>query len=409
MNSENIRGAIEVLLRWLREKGYADNTIAFYRSRCNAILAHAEQAGTELKLEDFRDWVDSYTEGKSNSIVCCMHRALVMLDCIIEDMPLPQGNVGGISPLTLHDNKLAEAVATFKDMLLKRDLEKSTVRFSVYCANHFSSYLERHGIVSIAEITKKHVSGYLLFSGQGFESSTKKAMVYRLKQFLEYLHVERLTGENLALCVPTDFAIRKKLVSILPDDAQNALLKWSGGFSSIRQARDYAICMLAFRLMLRKSDIVLLKLADIDWRGKKISITQKKTKVPLVLPLPDDVGNTLAEYILDFRPESKYNEVFLSVAFPIRPLNSLDECLGSVLRWCGYTDKYEGHGVHILRRTGASNLLRAGVSTDKISIMLGHQSISAVDPYLSMDEKRMLLCCGDFKIPGYARRYPNEV
>jgi site-specific recombinase XerD len=408
MSTENIRDAIEVLLRWLRENSYSDNTIAFYRSRCKAVLEHAEQTGTEVVLKNLADWADSHTEGKSNSIACCMRRVLVMLDCIVEDKPLPQGNVGGISPLTLHDSKFAETVGAFRDTLLKRDLASSTVRFSVYCANHFLSHLESHSSVSIAEITKKHVTEYLLFNGQGFESSTKRAMVYRLKQFLEYLYAERLSGENLALCVSTDFAIRKKLVSILPDDAQKALLEWSGGFSSARQARDYAICMLAFRLMLRQSDIISLKLADIDWNDKKISIIQKKTKLPLVLPLPDDVGNALAEYILDFRQESEFDEVFLRTAFPIRPLNSLVECLGSALRWCGYTGDYEGHGVHVLRRTGASNLLRAGVSTDKISILLGHQNISTVDPYLSMDEKRMLLCCGDFRIPGF-RRSPNEV
>jgi site-specific recombinase XerD len=50
----------------------------------------------------------------------------------------------------------------------------------------------------------------------------------------------------------------------------------------------------------------------------------------------------------------------------------------------------------LLRRTGASNLLRVGTSVDMISIMLGHQDVSTVDPYLSLDEERMLLCCGNF-------------
>ena len=58
---------------------------------------------------------------------------------------------------------------------------------------------------------------------------------------------------NLVLCVSTDYAIKKELVTILPDDAQKALLGWKGGFSSVRQARDYAICMLAFRLMLNEN------------------------------------------------------------------------------------------------------------------------------------------------------------
>ena len=82
--------------------------------------------------------------------------------------------------------------------------------------------------------------------------------------------------------------------------------------------------------------------------------------------------------------------------------------VGSILRTLYHLTYHRIMVTPVLRRTGASNLLRAGVSTDKISIMLGHQNISTVDPYLSMDEKRMLLCCGDFKIPGF-RRSPNEV
>jgi site-specific recombinase XerD len=68
-----------------------------------------------------------------------------------------------------------------------------------------------------------------------------------------------------------------------------------------------------------------------------------------------------------------------------------------VLRLCGYAKKPENNGLHLLRRTGASNLLKAGTSADMISVMLGHQNVSTVDPYLSMDEKRMLLCCGNFE------------
>jgi len=408
MNAENIKDAAEILHSWLRDNGYTDNTIAFYRSRCKAVLAHAEEEKTAFNLEDYMDWADEHTKGKSNSIVCCMRRVLVMLDCIIRDIPLPQGNICSITPLTLNNRKFGETVGEFRETLIKRELETSTIRFSVYCVNHFLCHLERQGIAFLDEVTRKHIADYLLFNGQGFERSTKRAMVYRLKQFLEYLFVERLSGENLALCVSTDYAIRKKLVSVLPDDAQKALLEWNGGFSSARQARDYAMCMLALRLMLRKSDIISLKLSDIDWPDKKISIVQKKTKMPLELPLPDDVGNALAEYILDFRPDSEHDEVFLSAAFPTRPVRSVVKCLGSVLRWCGYSDSYEGFGLHILRKTGASNLLRAGVSADMISIMLGHQNVSTVDPYLSMDEKRMLLCCGDFNIAGF-RRFPNEV
>jgi len=401
MNPEKIKMAVDTLLSDLCDSGYRANTIAFYRSRCNAIIAHAEQEGVESSLEAFLAWADQFSEGKSNTIRCCMKRALVMLDCIISSVPLPDGNVCSIAPLAVKDPEFAGTISAFKKSLQKRGQEENTVKFSIYCATHFFSYVENLGIDAIAEITGKHVTDYQMLGFQGYAGSTKRAMAYRLKQLFEYLNSETLTAGNLALCISTDYAIRKKIVTVLPEDAQKAMIENMHGFSSAKQARDYAICMLAFRLMLRASDIAGLKLKDIDWVGEKITIVQKKTKMPLVLPLTGDVGNALAEYILEYRPQSDYEEVFLQAAFPVKPVTKLDRCLGSVLCQCGYFDKYERLGMHVLRRTGASNLLKAGVPVDMISTMLGHQNASTVDPYLSTDEKRMLLCCGDFKIPGF--------
>ena len=44
------------------------------------------------------------------------------------------------------------------------------------------------------------------------------------------------------------------------------------------------------RLGLRIGDMLNLTMNDIDWENKLISIIQGKTKEPLTLPLPDDVG-----------------------------------------------------------------------------------------------------------------------
>jgi len=396
MTTKNIYDATKYLLQWLKDNGYSKNTIAFYRGRCNAILAHAEQDNIEFNLESFLNWAGRHTENKVNSIQCCMRKTLVILDCIINGKPIPQKNSTFVSPLKLFNCEFTETVDTFFRHLQKRCLEKNTIRFSIHCANHFFSHMEKCSVKSVTEITGKHIADYFTYGMQGLENSTIRAMAYRLRQLLKYLVAEKLSSEDLSLYVFTNFAIRKKVVTVLPDDAQKALTEWIGSFSSVRHARDHAICMLALRLMLRKSDIFRLKLSDIDWDNRKITIIQKKNKLPLTLPLTDDVGNSLAIYILDFRPKSEHEEVFLTASFPVRPITSLNDCPRLVLRQCGYTKKLENHNIHLLRRTGASNLLKAGTSVDMISIMLGHQNVSTVDPYLSIDEKRMLLCCGNF-------------
>ena len=67
-------------------------------------------------------------------------------------------------------------------------------------------------------------------------------------------------------------------------------------------------------------------------------------------------------------------------------------------------DKIPKDGLHILRRTGASRMLRSGVPLNTISTILGHVSESAVQHYLTTDEENMRKCSiGLSQIP-YAGR-----
>ncbi len=139
----------------------------------------------------------------------------------------------------------------------------------------------------------------------------------------------------------------------------------------------------SLRLGLRKSDIYKLKLTEIDWGKQQISLVQKKTRQPLVLPLPQDVGNAIADYILNFRPDFPAAFVFIALRAPYREIigrDILEEKLGSALPSKGY---------HILRRTCATYLLNNGIGAKTIIDILGHKDPSSLDCYLSLDKSKM--------------------
>ena len=75
--------------------------------------------------------------------------------------------------------------------------------------------------------------------------------------------------------------------------------------------REPRIFLLAVRTGMRASDISGLKLSDICWTEKTIRVVQKKTKVTLLLPLPIDAGNAIADYILHSRPRTDNPYVFV--------------------------------------------------------------------------------------------------
>jgi len=67
---------------------------------------------------------------------------------------------------------------------------------------------------------------------------------------------------------------------------------------------------------LRACDIINLRLADIDWRGRSAGIVQQKTNNPLTVPLTDLLVGRLADYVLDQRPDSPDDHVFLRSVAP---------------------------------------------------------------------------------------------
>src|SRR6476620_3596448 len=80
--------------------------------------------------------------------------------------------------------------------------------------------------------------------------------------------------------------------------------------------RDLAIVQLAVSTGLRCGDIVGLQLRSIDWRRDEIRIVQRKTSVPLALPLAVEAGNAVVDYVLNARPVSDEPEVFLRAYAP---------------------------------------------------------------------------------------------
>ena len=92
--------------------------------------------------------------------------------------------------------------------------------------------------------------------------------------------------------------------------------------SGMLTKRDTAICRLLLETGLRGIDVCSLKLKNIDWERDCISIIQNKTKKALILPLRASYGNDIADYILNERPLSGSDHVFLKTFAPFGHLGT---------------------------------------------------------------------------------------
>jgi integrase len=199
-------------------------------------------------------------------------------------------------------------------------------------------------------------------------------------------------AQTLEFAFATEKAPRVSIVTTLSEQQVNSFKVFCENSRSPSELRSAAMATLALRMGLRSTDICNLCLSDISWKSRTISILQQKTGVPLTLPFPTEVGNLLARYILEGRPRCDEPNIFISLKHPYTKLTKKC-CYNSSLGILGRKESVaDVRGLHVARRTFASNLLRAGNPVSTISFTLGHTDESSVDEYLATDDLRMRQC-----------------
>ena len=139
--------------------------------------------------------------------------------------------------------------------------------------------------------------------------------------FFRYLRHCGEIDTDLAGCVPRvpDYSF-SAVPKFLPAGSVAKILRCTDR-SIPRGRRDYAILMLLARFGLRTSEIVRLDLEDVDWELGQITIRGKGGRWSK-LPLPPDVGQSLAAYLQHDRPRCSTRRLFVTQRAPITGLST---------------------------------------------------------------------------------------
>lgn len=212
-----------------------------------------------------------------------------------------------------------------------------------------------------------------------------------IRRFLVFLEdTGYIENRYLHLCIDPGCAPGEKLVDILTKDQTRRIEQYRKLYERPIELRRAAMVMTGIKMGLRASDVVNLKLTDIDWENRCISIIQEKTKTSLILPMPVSAGNAIYKYIRFGRPDTDSVFVFVRHKAPYGKL-SIKTC--TIALWSILPERKGVYGgFHVTRRTFATNILRNGAGAGRIMDALGHTDPTSVMKYLSMDEDRMRLC-----------------
>jgi len=149
--------------------------------------------------------------------------------------------------------------------------------------------------------------------------------------------------------------------------------------------RDRAVLLLIATLGLRRKEVCELHIHDIAWRADEIRLRRTKTRRERALPLTEEVGAALADYVLHERPQLRLPHMFLSSRAPRGPLtpHAIGDIVCRHLRRAGI--QAPSYGAHLLRHSLATRLVNEAVPLKHIADLLGHTSIDTTAIYAKVD------------------------
>src|SRR5258708_26379186 len=140
--------------------------------------------------------------------------------------------------------------------------------------------------------------------------------------------------------------------------------------------RDRVVLLLFAVYGLRAGEVERIRLEDVDWERKTLTIPRTKQRQARVCPLIDSLADAIARYIREARPETHYHELFLRYRAPHRPFRH-----GGMYRIVRRRLDHLGiscprPGPHGLRHACATHLLAQGFTLTEIGEHLGFHNYS---------------------------------
>jgi len=232
----------------------------------------------------------------------------------------------------------------------------------------------------------RNLRQFVLDKSQQSGWASARKSICAIRMFLRFLISQGRCPASLYASVPTLAHWRLSALPryLQPDQVEQVIA--SPNLTTSLGRRNRAILLLLARLGLRAGDIVQLRLGDLDWREGMICVSGKG-RHQAVLPLTQEVGDALAAYIKDHRPQADTDAVFVRSFAPYRAFNastSVSAIVARAMRRVGINCSKRG-AAHILRHSVASSMLRQGVSLQDIAGVLRHRSIATTEIYAKVD------------------------
>ena len=237
----------------------------------------------------------------------------------------------------------------------------------------------------LVALTAERVHAYVERYAAPLARATRKNLVIVMRSFLRFAFSRGYLAHDLENVVPRVPCFSQDRLPRGPKWADVAKLLTTVDRSTTQGRRDFAMLLILITYGVRRSQLVDLRLDDLDWRASTLRMPASKRGRRVVVPITAAVGDALVAYLRDARPTTVSRSIFLSMDPPFRPLAaaSVYNVVSEAFRRAKIPTPHRGS--HAIRHAWATRALAQGQRLKTIADLLGHRSLESTRIYAKVD------------------------
>jgi integrase len=398
----NIRELAMRVREEMRDAGYTEASyLGFYADALLPIVRFHEERGTDLFDQDIlADYIRMVNQRKAGGKIGKGQRqhllyAAEKMSCVFHTGKL----VWKFPQKVMKHESNDYYTKLFTEYEGSSELHPNTRGDVNWVARSFFSWLTKEGYPTLDDVDAAVIQRYVVHcSGQMTSVSMYNVLLY-LRKLCAYLAGCGLLDNDYHALLSMRVSRESKMYPAAPQKEILLVLERIDRSTTMGK-RDYAVILLGAITGLRAVDVRNMRLSDIDWAHGEIRIVQSKTGNTNMLPLTEDVGEAVKDYILHARPDTPDDRVFIRMIPPFVALYdswSIGDIWDRYRRRAGLPrDAFDGKGFHSLRRALGKNMVTAGIEVTTAAQVLGDELVDSAKKYIALDSEHLAECALDF-------------
>jgi integrase/recombinase XerD len=283
----------------------------------------------------------------------------------------------------IKDYKKDHIIRSFLDSLyIEKGLSKNTVSSYKNDISSFLSWLNKKQI-NYQQVSGKNINEFIsnLFNS-GLKSSSINRKISSIKHFYLFLSKKKIIKYSPADEIETPKQEKYLPISMSEDEVERLLS--SPNSNRIIERRDKAMIEILYATGMRISELVNLKLTDVDFNRSVLKVFGKGSKERLV-PYGEKAAEALDIYLRD-RKRSDSKNVFLSNRGSQITRGAFWQRIKIYIK---RENLKSSISPHTLRHAFATHLLNRGADLRSVQILLGHSDLSTTQIYTHIAKQRL--------------------